>query len=442
MKIRLSAVLLVLALVLSACGNTVETPVSINDNIEEIAVNLVTDLSGGNFKKAFEEYRYTEEVQNTISTSFYKNLWNSITLENGNFKEIAGFSVSESQGFDVIAVETAFDKAKLNLNIVFDADKIIAGIQLRPYIEPKEIPENITETPLTFGDANWKLNGILTTPKDSSQRSPILILVHGSGPNDMDETVGSNKPFRDIAWGLAQKGIRTIRYNKRTYTYGEKMAIDTNITVNEETIEDVVHAVQYLELSSSIVPGNIYILGHSLGGMLIPRIAPKVMGVSGYIMMSAPVTPLEDLMVEQIKYISEVDGFTEQENQVIKAYEDMRNNVKKVSSTSKLTADKLFGIPAAYWLDLKGYDLRKMAKEIQLPLLVLQGERDYQVTMKEFDFWMDALQEKENVTLKSYEGLNHLMMYGTEKSSPSEYNTTGEVDTRVIEDISSWILSR
>jgi fermentation-respiration switch protein FrsA (DUF1100 family) len=442
MRLRIIPVFLALAIILSACGNNQETPVVINESIENIAVNFVTELSSGNFEKAFKEYHYTKEVKKGISTAMLKSMWGSLTESNGSFKEVSGFSASKNQGYDVISVETTFEKSKLNINIVFDSSKLIAGINYKPYTEPKKIPENITETPISFGEADWKLSGILTSPKNSSEPgSPIVILVHGSGPSDRDETVGGVKPFRDIAWGLAQKGIRSIRYDKRTYTYGNKMA-GQNITVNEETINDVVHATEHLMLSSSIFPGDTYILGHSLGGMLIPRIAPKVANISGFIMMSAPVTPLEDLMVEQIKYICSLDNFTtSQERKTINSYENMRDNVKKLNDTSKVSADKLFGVPASYWLDLKDYDPRTAAKEIKKPLLILQGERDYQVTMKEFDSWKDALKENKNVTFKSYKNLNHYMVYGTEKSSPSEYDKAGEVDVQVIDDITEWILS-
>jgi hypothetical protein len=336
MRLRIIPVFLALALILSACGNNQETPVVINENIENIAVNFVTELSSGNFEKAFKEYHYTKEVKKGISTAMLKSMWGSLTESNGSFKEVSGFSASKNQGYDVISVETTFEKAKLNINIVFDSSKLIAGINYKPYTEPKKIPENITETPISFGEADWKLSGILTSPKNSSKPgSPIVILVHGSGPSDRDETVGGVKPFRDIAWGLAQKGIRSIRYDKRTYTYGNKMA-GQNITVNEETINDVVHATEHLMLSSSIFPGDIYILGHSLGGMLIPRIAPKVANISGFIMMSAPVTPLEDLMLEQIKYICSLDNFTtSQERKTINSYENMRDNVKKLNDPPK-----------------------------------------------------------------------------------------------------------
>lgn len=443
MKIRLSIVLILIAVLLSACGKTAEEPVIINESIENLAVGLVTDLSTDNFDKAFSEYHYTKEMRKGVNASILKSLWDSLIQNNGNFKEVSGYSFSKSQGFDVIAVETAFEKAKLAINIVFNADKIIAGINYKPFVEPKELPVDITEATITFGEADWKLNGTLTSPKDSREPgSPIVILVHGSGPNDRDETVGAVKPFRDIAWGLAQKGIRTIRYDKRTYTHGNKLAEmnDQNITVYDETINDVAHAVEHLMLSSSIYPGDIYILGHSLGGMLIPRIAPEVINVSGYIMMSAPVTPLEDLMVEQVQYISEFDDFmTSQERKTIKSYENMREKVKKLNESSNMSAEELFGVPVSYWLDLKSYDPVESAKAITQPLLIIQGERDYQVTMKEFNLWKEALEGNKNVTFKSYTGLNHLMIFGTEKSSPADYDKVGEVDSHVIDDIANWI---
>lgn len=300
------------------------------------------------------------------------------------------------------------------------------------------LPENIEEREITFGKKGWELPGILTTPK-GDDKFPVVILVHGSGPNDRDETIGPNKPFRDIAWGLAQKGIASIRYDKRTNVYGKKMASDPNLTVYEETVEDAVQAELFVQMNSNFICEGTYILGHSLGGYLIPRIAQES-EASGYIIVAGPVTPLEDLMVEQVTYIGNLDGsLSKDEERTIKAYEIMRDNIKSLTKDSKLAPFQLVNAPASYWLDLKDYRPAELAKDMESPLLILQGERDYQIPMREFELWQQALEDKKNVTFKSYAGLNHLLMYGTEKSSPEEYNVPGRVDQRVIDDISIWI---
>ncbi len=413
-----------------------------SSNREEIALSLVKDIANGDYEKAYTEYPYDKTMKKAINATFLEDqFWNYLVQTYGAYVEITGTVASELQGYYLIGVRTTFENAKILINIVFDANNNIAGINqaVDKEADTGKAPEGVVETAVTFGKKGWELPGTLTVPKDGKDY-PIVLLVHGSGPNDRDETVGPNKPFRDIAWSLAQKGIASLRYDKRTYVYGKEMASDpSQSTVYEEAVEDAALAVQFIK-ENNITPGKIYILGHSLGGMLIPRIAQEAVGVSGYIILAGPVTPLEDLMVEQVNYLSNLDGtLSEEEKQALQSYEFMRNNVKKVDSQTSLTPKDLFGVPAAYWLDLKDYQPAELAKKIDTPLLILQGERDYQVTMNEFSLWKEALGNKNNVTFKSYEGLNHLLMYGTEKSSPNEYNVPGAVDERVIEDIGGWI---
>lgn len=125
---------------------------------------------------------------------------------------------------------------------------------------------------------------------------------------------------------------------------------------------------------------------------------------------------------------------------MLEAYKAMRDNIKALKPGSDTPPEQLFGTPASYWLDLMDYNPAKAAKAIEKPLLVLQGERDYQVTMEEFELWKDSLGQKSNVTFKSYKGLNHLMIHGEGTPDPQEYNIPGKVDDQVIEDIASWVL--
>ena len=72
-------------------------------------------------------------------------------------------------------------------------------------------------------------------------------------------------------------------------------------------------------------------------------------------------------------------------------------------------------------------------------MLILQGERDYQVTMEDFAGWKKALESRKDVTFISYPKLNHLFMEGEGKSIPAEYSTPGNVAVAVIDDIVKWI---
>lgn len=460
MKRFLACIMALLLLIFPGCGRKtpMETaspepspdvsPLPEGMTIEEIAESLVSDMAAGDFERVFLAYPYTTEMKAVITGSQFikRQIWDPLVNLYGDFSEITGTAASQYQDYDIISVKTSFEKGKLYINVVFDSDGRIAGINFAPDPEsttaPNKPAEGITETEITFGKSGWELSGTLTMPAGDGP-FPAVILVHGSGPNDRDETLGPNKPFRDIALGLAQKGIATLRYDKRTLVHQQKFAGLSAFTVYEETVEDAALAYEFLKEESRIDRGGIFILGHSLGGMLIPRIARLTPQAAGYIIMSAPVTPLEDLMIKQLEYVSNLDGtLTDEESRLLETYKSMRDNVKALTPDSDIPSEQLFGIPASYWLDLKGYRPEIEAGSIGKPLLILQGERDYQVTMDEFESWKKALSGNSNATFRSYDGLNHLMIFGSGDPGPQEYNVAGNVDDRVIDDIASWVLER
>jgi dienelactone hydrolase len=300
------------------------------------------------------------------------------------------------------------------------------------------------EKEVTVGSGEWALPGTLTLPKGNGP-FPAVVLVHGSGPNDRDESVGPNKPFRDLAWGLASQGVAVLRYEKRTRQYAEKMAdmID-QITVKEETIEDALLAVDLLRHTDGIDPQHIYVLGHSLGGMLFPRIGLLDLGIAGFLSMAGAARPLEDVVIDQVTYLANLDGTVSAEEKAqLEQVQKQVNQVKDPNlSKAILSTDLPLGIPAAYWLDLRGYQPAQAAKDLQRPILILQGGRDYQVTEADFNLWKKALDGLNGVEFKFFPALNHLFIEGEGKSTPAEYEKPGHVAEEVVNDIAKWILAQ
>ena len=243
----------------------------------------------------------------------------------------------------------------------------------------------------------------LTLPEGAGP-FPAVVLVHGSGPHDMDETIGPNKPFRDIADGLAARGVASLRYTKRTRQYKP-----ANITLNEETIQDAVSAANLLRANPKIDAKRVYIVGHSLGGYAAPRIAQADPKLAGLILLAGNARPISELIDEQIEYLG---GTPAQAEEMKKKF------------------------PAAYLEELAA-DPVAVAKTLTVPMLILQGERDYQVTMKDFARWRTLAGPR--VTLKSYPGLNHLFQPGEGKSTPAEYGKEVPFSAAVLDDIAAWI---
>jgi pimeloyl-ACP methyl ester carboxylesterase len=261
--------------------------------------------------------------------------------------------------------------------------------------------------------------------------------VHGPGPLDRDEAVASNRIFRDIAEGLSSKGIAVLRYDKRTKTYGEKMS-EIYFTLKEETVDDAVLALALLRARPEVDPARVFLLGHSLGGYASPRIEAIDGKPAGIILLAANARPIEDVSLDSNEYLVKMG--TNPPPEVLKRLDDLRKDVARVKQLQpgKTNPPIVMGLPSAYLLDLKGYDPAAQLKRLTVPVLVLQGERDFQVTMKDFGIWKAAL-TRPHAVFHSYPALNHLFMPGAGKSSPAEYRNAGNVDSAVIADIAAFI---
>jgi uncharacterized protein len=285
---------------------------------------------------------------------------------------------------------------------------------------------------------SYNLPGILTLPLGEA-KVPAVVLIHGSGPHDADETIGPNKTFKEIAEGLAARRIAVLRYEKRTRKYGASMTA-ADVTLKFEVVDDAVSAVTLLRGHRRIDPARVFVLGHSLGGTCAPLIAARDPKIAGMISLSGTPRSLLDLIEEQFEYLFNEDGkLTAGEK---KKLGELRENTRLIRE-GKLDDVKqpLLGAPNRYWAELHNTDVLTPARNYAGPILILGGGRDYQVTRTCFDAWMTGLQGKPNVTEKWYPKLNHLYFVGSDPPSPSDYMTAGRFSKRVLDDIAAWILS-
>lgn len=401
-------------------------------------------LAGRDFSAA--EKNFDETMKKALPAAKLEETWNAVIAQAGAFKRQVGIRTEVRGGYTVLIVTCEFAQALLDIEVVFDQSKRIAGLFFKPATSPAEYkpPDYVKtntfrEEDVTIGIGEWALPGTLTLPL-GQQSSPVVILVHGSGPHDRDETIGPNKPFRDLSWGLASNGIAVLRYEKRTKQHSQKLASLKGVTVKEETIDDVIAALAFLKKRQDIDARRIFVLGHSLGGTLIPRMAKTDPNIAGFIVLAGAVKPLEDAILEQATYILSIDGAISKEELLkLDELKQLVAKVKELKPADVNTSTDLFGVPASYWLDLRGYDPPREAKALSQPMIILQGERDYQVTMDDFRLWQAALSSRKNVLFKSYPKLNHLFIEGSGKSMPAEYNAPGHVAEPVINDITNWI---
>jgi len=302
---------------------------------------------------------------------------------------------------------------------------------------------------ITVG-VKFPLDGLLTLP-DGAGPFPAVVLVHGSGPNDMDEKVGNCYFFKDMASGLAERGIVTIRYNKRTKTYGKQMVKGTNaadLTVWDETIEDAIFAANLLKKDSRIIPERVFIAGHSMGAMLAPRIDAEGGDFAGLILLAGSPRRLEELLVEQQdNAMKKLNSFLRWiGNKQIKKFRSKIDRIYDMSDDEAKATTFLGKYNRCYYL--KEWGLKPAAgylENLSKPIFVLQGEADFHVSVEnDFNKYKEILAGKPNASFKLYPGLNHLFMptvFGNDVSKGlKEYKKPQHVEQYVIDDVAEWIL--
>lgn len=288
----------------------------------------------------------------------------------------------------------------------------------------------------TVGDELPLLAKFCKSKLGSKSNFPIVVMVHGSGPNDMDESLGPNKLFKDLAYGLATNGVASLRYNKRSYDYAAEMAKEPRkLTANTLVIDDAVAAI---EKARELTDGKVYLLGHSLGGYFAPAIAERAKP-EGVILMAGNISPIEDLLIDQFDYIRENDSSSQISDFMYNSIKWQIKNLKGGNFDSTTVGAMLpLGIPGNFWLSIKEYKPGSVASKQNIPYLVLNGSRDYQVTTEEANKWKQQL-PAESTLLVNFEVLNHMFYAGEGVLLPSEYSLVANMDKEVLTVILNWI---
>lgn len=337
------------------------------------AQDVVARLVSGDVEPLF--LTFNDKMKAAIDANGLRRLIPSLVVQFGAFKTQNGARTESQGGLLVVLVSCTFERANVDVRVAFDSFDRIVGIGFRPpeptvaYAAPSYVtPSAFRDEAFIVDAGGWPLQGTLSMPIGPGT-FPGVVLVHGSGPNDRDES-----------------------------------------------------------------------FGHSLGGMLAPRIATADPSIAGLILMAAAVKPLEQSIVDQTRYLAMLDGkISAEEQAALDSVNKLAMDVRALKPSDSPIVSPPFSAPASYWIDLRGYDPPGAASRLGQPMLVLEGERDYQVTMDDFAAWKSALGSRANVQLKSYPALNHSFIAGSGPSTPAEYEQPGHVDESVVRDIAAWI---
>jgi len=289
----------------------------------------------------------------------------------------------------------------------------------------------------------YPLKGILTLPEEAG-KFPAVVFVHGSGSSNMDEKVGKLTPFKDLAEGLAKHGIASLRYDKRSFVHGFKMMKEI-ITVKEETIEDAVAAAELLRKDTRIDPSRIFILGHSMGAMLAPRIDAEGGNFAGLILMAGSLRKLEEILLYQMgEILQSSPKFTQWIlKKQMEKFETVFNGLYGLTDEEARQKKLGGGTTAYYFKEMGEHPAEDYLKSTRKPIFVMQGAMDFQCKADiDFAAYQELLGHRENVTFRLYEGLNHCFVNALSSDigkSKKEYKKERHIGENVISDMANWV---
>ena len=397
--------------------------------------------------------RFDENMAAVLDADGLEQSWSAVAPLLGEYLGRGEAELNEQDGYTVAVLEARFANSNLKVQIAYDGDGRIGGMQMQP-VAPETADDGEetgpwTEIELTVeADPAYPLGATLCLPEGGDAAlPPVVVLVQGSGSSDRNEAILQNAPFKDIAHGLAELGVATLRYDKRTFIYPE-CAGDTgmDIDIRGEMLDDVNAAIALLRDDGRVDGSRIFVLGHSLGGMMVPAIAAENPDLAGVISMAGSLRRLWEIVYDQnqeaIAAYNEVElpeaqraVLDEQVAQIEADMEVFRSGIDGLSDDATL-----LGVPARYWRSLEEYAGEHFIDAIDLPLLILQGDADFQVYADvDYPLWQEALAGRENVTFCIYEGLNHLMMPTQGLRDTTEYVTPSHVREDVIADIAGFV---
>lgn len=297
--------------------------------------------------------------------------------------------------------------------------------------------------------SRYPLNGLLTLPEDTSVPVPAVVFVHGSGASNMDEKVGGITPFKDLAEGLADRGIASVRYDKRTHAHPLKLLRDKSrpVTVRVETIEDALLATELARADTRIDPEKVFLVGHSMGAMLAPRIDAEGGNYRGLVMLAGPFRKMEEIMLSQNHEMLENTPallrplVKKQVAKLERSFAGLYDLTDEEAQTRKMRG----GVTLYYFKEMGEHPAAMYLEKLEKPLLFLQGSRDFQCRAEvEFAGYQKLMEGKSNATFRLYEGLNHAFvpaLYDTVDKAKQEYAPARHIGADVMDDMAQWILN-
>ena len=417
--------------------------------LEEKTKTLTELLAKRDFDKfkenISEEFKKATEGQDL-------DVFKMLEKELGAYKEIVKTEIETQNGYYLTDSTLQFERGTVDQTIAFNGEMVADGVNylnMKKDIVPEEGEKEIT---LDAG-TGYPVKGMIKMPKGEVKAG--IVIVDGSGPNDMNMTLGQNKMMKHLSDQLAEKGFAVLRFNKRTYQYGKELAkigMQNKTLIKDEFIDDAAEGLKTLAKEQGIPTDKLFILGHSQSGSYLPVINETAGNLAkGYIILSGTPTNIAELSKKQLEKVIEEGSENADEKQVEMMKQNIKTNdeiLKKIETMSEEELNKPenypFGIPGVYVKDLMKYDPIKLYNDSKLPVFIRNAEFDKQVPVSEIELWKKGLDKNENDSIEEVKGANHMMQPSDGKTKlanliTDEYQKDAPIVSSVIDDIAAWI---